>query len=153
MTYVSILLCIFSCLVVYCCWILSQCGSSGYSMCLYSVILLKLLLLMKLMVYTLFNQTMYVSSLVSPLPPHYVYLSFTVSFPFPFLIYLLFISRSFSSSPNPSLPLFLYSNDSSILVPGTEPVKVIKPSGPHSHLITLRLINKRIIIMLKTPRH
>ena len=77
-------------------------------MCLYSVILLKLLLLMKLMVYTLFNQMMYVSSLSSPLPPHYVYLSFTVSFPFPFFnLSSLSLSQSLSSSPNPFLLLSL----------------------------------------------
>ena len=85
MTYVSIhvLLCIFSCLVMLDSipvWIRWLQYVSLF------IILLKLLLSMKLMVYTLFNQMMYVSSLVSlsPLPPHYVYLSFTVSFPFPF---------------------------------------------------------------------
>ena len=92
--------------LVFCwCWILSQCGSSGYSMCLYSVILLKLLLLMKLMVYTLFNQTMYVSSLVSLSSSWTLCVSFLycIFFPFPFKISLFLLSPF----PYPSLPLSL----------------------------------------------
>ena len=122
MTCVSILLCIFSCLVVY----IVDVGfyPSVLQYVSLFIILLKLLLSMKLMVFTIFNQTMYISSLVSLslLPPHYVYLSFTVCFSFSFLNF------SFPP-PSLSLSLSLYSNDSSILVPGTEPVKVIKPSG------------------------
>ena len=86
MTCVSTLLYIFSCFVVYMYIVdVGFCPSVLQYVSLF-IILLKLLLSMKLMVYTLFNQTMYVSSLVSlsPLPPHYVYLSFTVSFSFSF---------------------------------------------------------------------
>ena len=90
------------------------------------IILLKLLLSMKLMVYTLFNQTMYVSSLVS------LSSSWTLCVPFLYSIFFLFLLKFLFPSSLPFLiPLSfsLYSNDCSILVPGTEQVKVIKPSG------------------------
>ena len=49
------------------------------------IILLKLLLSMKLMVYTfLIRRCMFLLLSLSPLPQHYVYLSFTVSFSFSF---------------------------------------------------------------------